>query len=395
MMSMCKDEGQGCAECLQYNTGRVGFHPITPLTATLPMDHICWDFFGPFKTSERGYNIVLLIVDIATRFVILRAMQTKTAEEVAMTLLEVFSNFGFPKIVQHDNDPSFRNKVMDRLREVSNYDVREIMKYFPNQNGAPERYVGKVKRLLKKKWRGDYTDWDLWIPVMQIAVNDRVIGRHLSSPFSCMFARKLNTCRDYREVISDPASMDELFERNKKMVEAVYPQLEERSRAAGKKYSDAHNKEMETKRKKLGPLKNGTKVMKMVDVRSSKLEQRWEGPFTVVDYDKSIKGYQLLDVTGGLLKGKVPISRMRIIDDLKSEEDDEFYEIEEVEEHRGPTGSREYLVKWKGYEEKTWVKEDQFLSHNTIKDYWAGQKKAKPKEKSKEKCPVQGRKRHH
>lgn len=69
-------------------------------------------------------------------------------------------------MVQHDNDPSFCNKVLDRLREVSNYDNREIMKYFPNQNGAPERYVGEAKKLLKKKWRGNYTDWDLWIPVI-------------------------------------------------------------------------------------------------------------------------------------------------------------------------------------------------------------------------------------
>ena len=36
-------------------------------------------------------------------------------EEVAMNLLEVFANFEVPKIVQHDQDPSFLNQVMTRL----------------------------------------------------------------------------------------------------------------------------------------------------------------------------------------------------------------------------------------------------------------------------------------
>ncbi len=115
MRTMCADVAAGCNECLKYNVGRVGFHPISPLVAKLPFDIIAWDFLGPFPESKRGYKFVILIVDIVSRFVILRPLKTKSVEEVSMVILEVFANFGIPQVVQHDQDPSFMNKVFDRL----------------------------------------------------------------------------------------------------------------------------------------------------------------------------------------------------------------------------------------------------------------------------------------
>ena len=75
---------------------------MTPMTATLPMDIIAFDFAVMKVTTTRGHMYILVIVDVATRFVILEAMKTRTAEETATTLLRVFSLFGFPRVVQHD-----------------------------------------------------------------------------------------------------------------------------------------------------------------------------------------------------------------------------------------------------------------------------------------------------
>ena len=96
MWSMCHDVAANCLTCLKFNVGKVGFHPISPVTASLPMDMIAWDFAGPFKKTDDGYEYVLVIVDIASRFMILRKLKTKQMEEVAMVLLEVFADFGFP-----------------------------------------------------------------------------------------------------------------------------------------------------------------------------------------------------------------------------------------------------------------------------------------------------------
>ena len=118
MWSMCHDVAANCLTCLKFNVGKVGFHPISPVTASLPMDMIAWDFAGPFKKTDDGYEYVLVIVDIASRFMILRKLKTKQMEEVAMVLLEVFADFGVPKSVQHDQDPLFMNQVLDRLKQM-------------------------------------------------------------------------------------------------------------------------------------------------------------------------------------------------------------------------------------------------------------------------------------
>jgi hypothetical protein len=39
--------------------------------------------------------------------------------------------------------------------------------------------------------------------------------------------------------------------------------------------------------------------------------------------------------------------------------------------HYGKTGEQEYLVKWVGAGELTWVNEKDMLSKNVITEYWA------------------------
>ena len=63
MWSMCHDVAANCLTCLKFNVGKVGFHPISPVTASLPMDMIAWDFAGPFKRTDDGYEYVLVIVE--------------------------------------------------------------------------------------------------------------------------------------------------------------------------------------------------------------------------------------------------------------------------------------------------------------------------------------------
>ena len=88
----------------EFNAARAGFHPMSTIVAGRPWDHIIWDLIGKLPTSVNGYNYVLIIVDVLTRFVVLKPLRTKSAEEIASRLVECFANFGVPKILQCDND---------------------------------------------------------------------------------------------------------------------------------------------------------------------------------------------------------------------------------------------------------------------------------------------------
>jgi len=73
---------KGCDDCLRHNIGRVGFHSVWPIMAVLPWDHLVFDLKGPYKTTERGYNFILVIKDVATRFIVLKLLRSKDIEEI-------------------------------------------------------------------------------------------------------------------------------------------------------------------------------------------------------------------------------------------------------------------------------------------------------------------------
>ena len=241
---------QGCVVCLKYNHRRIGFHLITPVTSVLPMDIIGMDFICGLLESNEGYTIVLIVIDIASCFVILCKLISKEVESVAEALLSVFANFGVPKEIQSNQDPSFFNKVMEAFYNALTAKSRKVMRYYPAQNGAVERYVREVSGLVVKLLEGDMTNWVKFLPVVQISLNDRYILRHKSTPFAVMFARERNQAANYKGLELEVATPEKLLERNQKMVYSVYPALAKLSKEAGKKGCDDVN-EMRWKKRSL------------------------------------------------------------------------------------------------------------------------------------------------
>ena len=119
---------------------------------------------------------------------------------MAYVLVNVFTNFGILKILQSDNKKSFVGKVMQALRGIAGFEMRKIMNYFPCQNGVVERYVQEAKNVLKKWIKGCVDKWECYVPVAQMGLNDQILSRHKSQPFSLLFGQRMNGFEDYRKV---------------------------------------------------------------------------------------------------------------------------------------------------------------------------------------------------
>ena len=50
----------------------------------------------------------------------------------------------------------------------------------------------------------------------------------------------------------------------------------------------------------------------------------------------------------------------------EEKDEEEVYEVEEICGSKGNPGDKQYLVKWKGYQEPTWVSEENILTKQTI-----------------------------
>jgi transposase InsO family protein len=360
----CANFVASCQDCQKYTIKKTGFHPLQPILARLPWDHVSFDLFQ-MRTSSDGFNFVLIIVDICTRMVFLRPLKVKSMYAVAHELFKLFIDIGFPRILQSDNGSEFVNRVMKAMIRECAMQHRTITPYHPRANGVSERFVRTAKDALLKELRGAETQWVEKVPHVQLAMNLKVAALHASSPFSLFFGRKFNFFGNYSNSVDDPASIKELEQRLDMLTKIVYPSIADKAEGLQEARAIRFNQN-----NMISEFPIGSYVMTVTSVKEGKGSARYEGPYKVVS--RTSKGaYQLLDHDGVLLNRKYSTSQIRPVSTTHNEQEPSF-EVERIIKHKQEEGIKFYWVKWKGYDSNSnsWVAEKDFDDLEMIRDYW-------------------------
>jgi transposase InsO family protein len=361
-IEICKS----CIQCLRYNITRHGYHPLTSIEADQPFDHIAIDLAGPFNTSEDNKHWLLVVIDIHSRFVLLRTLVDKAACTVANELLNIFFNFGFPKIIQSDNGKEFVNSIIKEITTVAKIDHRLITPYHPRANGAAERTVKTAKLMIYKLIKGIKTDWSSYVPFTQYCINSKLINRTKTSPFIAMFGRSPNQLENYSEIEINTITDQQVKERINFMQKVLFPAIKEATahvtEALKNKFNRTHP---------IIDIPEGTYVMITDKTRTSKSDPANEGPFKITRKTQG-GSYELQDLDGQTLTRHYPPRDLLPIsnNDLFEEQS---YEVEKIVDHRNTdTNEIEYKVHWKGYSSKhdTWEPFNNFDSLTPIDNYW-------------------------
>ena len=360
-----------CIECQKHNISKRGYHPLTNVVANRPFDHVAIDLAGPLPATEDGYIYLLVLTDICTKYVVIRALQNKQSDTIAKALINIFGDYGFPRIMQSDNGTEFRNSLMSSISKNLGIDRRYSTAFHPQGNGSAEASVKIAMNTLRKMIQSNGRDWSHYLPIVQLCMNRYIKNKTLSAPFSLMYARRVNLPDDYKNKEKYPLAEDlmtvkELEERIKHMENIVFPAIIERTRKINEEYSKRYND-----KNVLVDIPVGAHVMVRLRNRASKLAPLYEGPYTVVRKNKG-GSYELKDEQNELLHRNYTPSELKIVNIDESNIEDEYYEVEDIRDHRGSTGNREYLVKWAGYGERanTWQKASDFTDPNIIQKYW-------------------------
>jgi hypothetical protein len=366
-----------CPDCQRHNIQQKGYHPMRGIYSYIPGDHWHIDLAGPIDpdctTSQNNYFMVL--VDSCTRYCIVKPILNKKPESILHVLVNVFSDFGYPSILVSDNGTEFKNKDVKDFTDLMKIEHRFITPLKASTNGLAERYVQSVKRMLAKVTRGIGNHWDYHLPSVQLAINNRVSRRLQTSPFSLMFARKMNDRKGIRfaqdsDGTKQPMSTDELLARINFMSDIVFPALNNRTAAQIEleqaRFNNSH---------KLVSFKPESYVMIKLPGKAPQLSPSYVGPCKVVRQTRG-GSYLLRDETGTLMpRDYAPyelksVSKEEIIQgDSKTEKS---YEVEAIIDHRGKEGQHEYLVRWKNYSSDwdDWLKPEMFNDTEIIRKYW-------------------------
>lgn len=170
------------------------------------------------------------MIDIASKFYILRAIPDKSPLSVATEILDVICTFGPMRKMQSNHGSEFINSLVNSIKEKSGFYHALISQYHPRGNGASERAVQSALKTIKKQIDGNVAEWDMKVPPTQLFLNCKYNVRTKSTPFSLMFGRNPNDFDDFskeKDKVTSEENNKDLQNKIKFMTEVVYPAVYE------------------------------------------------------------------------------------------------------------------------------------------------------------------------
>ena len=144
------------------------------------------------NSGERTYRYALTVVDVFSRYLFCRALEKKSAIQVAEALDAIFTEHGWPGIVQCDNGPEFLGPVT-RLLQTKGVKIVKERPYHPQSQGRIERQNrtlrSKIRYEEQKHGRSGY-NWVVNLGKIVSAINNQpkeVLG--YQTPFVVYYAR--------------------------------------------------------------------------------------------------------------------------------------------------------------------------------------------------------------
>ena len=329
--------------------------------------------------SSDGLDSLLVLIDSFTGFILLEPLMTTDASSIARTLWKMFCIIGPPKIIEHDQESSFMDKILTALYHHEGIEQRVISSYHPQANGKVERTIQTIRNILNKHILGLHELWPLYVPFIQLLYNYHISELSGSSPFSLMFGRTMNEFIDYtNEQHYTKLKMNDWKKHQDELLSLIFPAVQLRVKHIQEKYI-----KMFQKHKKYlleHDLPAGTKVMirdpeyiKSPETRP-KDESRFIGPYFIVK--RTLHGpYVLKDKTGMIYERVVPIDQMKIITmkphQIDYEADSDLYHMDYIVNDRMKDGRRQYLIKWTGYpnSQNTWEDASAITDRKILKRY--------------------------
>jgi hypothetical protein len=385
----------GCPVCQKMKKRRDKVAVNRHVISGSPFSEISIDVLKLPSADIRGFKYCIVIVDNFSHWVQLYACANKSAFDAARALMQFIGNFGAPLRLRSDGGKEFVNGVIVGLTRMMGVSPVVVEPYTPTANGIVERanraLLERTREMCMSERLVKHTShqWSDLLPMVQRSLNASFHSAIGTSPARILFGDCLDLDRAVLTKIPDGKKFDaavycDAMAINQRVI------IEEANRLQTELCKKVVAKAAAKQRNRPAPVFN---VNDWVIVKPQpqyplhKLAPRWPGPFrihrTSADSDKVF----LLDTVNNKLFSALKrqlelfdISRVSDVAGLKKvAEADQFeFPIESIIGHalmsnedelginpiqlqqsfvRGvrPKKSFQFLIKWTGYEEPTWV----------------------------------------
>ncbi len=394
---------RGCPCCQKMRKRRSQTSVERHVISGSPFAELSIDLLKLPKPDALGMAYVVVIVDSFSHWTSLIAVRNKSVFEAARALVKVVGDFGVPMRLRSDGGGEFVNGVISGLTRMMGVTHHTVVPYTPQANGIVERANRSILERLRamvfsqRLVRHSEHVWSDLLPLVQRAINASVHSATGTSPARILFGDNLDLDRCLLTHMPNARDLDVT-----RYVDALTFNQRIILETADKHQSDlcakviAKAQRAQMKAKKSGDL--SMPPFKQIEVNDwvlvspgesyplHKLSPRWLGPFRVLQCSANSEVVVVEDT----LKRKVrkflrrqleifDISQVSSVEGLtKVAESDGFeFPVESILGHalieaggvgvapvqlpqnfkRGvrPKKMFQFLVKWSGYEEPTWI----------------------------------------
>lgn len=306
----------------------------------------------PATIDGDTYKYIMSVIDISSRFVFLRPLQTKESAEVAEHLLDIYNEHGPPEILQSDQGTEFKG-VVKTICESLNVRIIKSAAYSPQTQGKDERSHRTWKEKVKFDIvNSDELNWVEYLPEYQKLYNE---SPHSSlgflTPFEVYFGRHPNRLKnklflgekkefevqeenyDFNPNVDEIAKQEELCELADERFVIRQKALEASNNAAKKMVK------RELKRQPPSLYYKGETILvriptskKTVKGKKSSLKSSCEG--RVVDIDHTAHKYQIEFKDPDTLKFKTAWFKVDDVTSLTKEEENKRQRIAQEQSNR-------------------------------------------------------------
>ena len=153
------------------------------------------------------YRFIMNYQDHLTKFCVLRPLPSKRACVIASHLVDIFTTFGAPRILQSDNGREFVACIIEEVKVMwPDLVIVHGKPRHPQSQGSIERANGDVEDMIRS-WLNDKqtTNWATGLKFVQLQKNtavNRILG---TSPYKALFGQdpSVGLCTDFPRDVLD------------------------------------------------------------------------------------------------------------------------------------------------------------------------------------------------
>ena len=412
---MYKSVQEFVASCVDCETGKGNPRLNAPspgnIQARYPFQCVAMDHIPSLPESYKGNTELLIWVCMFTGFVTVKATPNRLARTIAEAYEEaVYRRFGASELIRHDREPGFMSKAFEEFNRMMGQRQRATLAYHPQANGIAERMVQTIVRSIKMYVSdAEQRDWDDYAERLCLTLNNSYDRVRRETPFYLVHGWDPRTTVEAALGIRPDGHKESTKWR--RYIQRQHQRARAEANALLRTAQEARAAQANDRATEETGIQVGTRVWLYLDrVREGfapKLAHKWHGPFRVKEV---IDGHTCrLDVqgTGYGVYPLVHLSKLKVCKEvyLRPEEElvhpererydfdesllppdsfvleDGVFEVAEVlgrrvVEPRTRGGRRrvEYQVRWEGYDELQWVREEDLHCGGLLFDFDEKQK---------------------